>query len=567
MATSDLFPTFSTSGTEAGQQGGQFDQSFGFLQAPAEVKGVGEATKLPRDIGINLKLKSLGREQEQVEDEDAPQDATSTLRKSMAAAGSIASKPSNIFGLRQPIAMEANALTGLSDPRALTTMGTSPALADTGYDAFAMLMGEDRDLGPGGPDDIEQGLQMAGDAVGALASEPDVANWLSDTLSTDSTTASGSTSSTSARGTGEPPVPIGLAPNAATAGAGLNSAGMPMYGSTLGAVAATGAGLNVAYDPRPMLNSGYGSLQPKQGPFYNPNNLSGASYAAAGAMTIGSAYTAYNSLKGGFEGINSPMDGLTATSGVLGTMAGLQTMGLMGGQFFSSLMAGPVGWAIGGALLLGSLFGKGGMFGKKDKPAMGGAEYRVTSTDIINQNKSDTNKRGTPSDTDPTAFLYPGSDAYEQAKADGKLRIVAPYAWGYNGYDSGQAKRQAQDKVDYLYAFADNFKLNVNADTFYKAALGAGGVEKYKPTGDRAPGTNHSVLERIDSVGNGSSSAGAWLREVMEYQGANGERILEGDIYKGVRIDPNTGMPTKVGYADQDSFQQAVEKFNTSYYG
>ncbi len=53
----------------------------------------------------------------------------------------------------------------------------------------------------------------------------------------------------------------------------------------------------------------------------------------------------------------------------------------------------------------------------------------------------------------------------------------------------------------------------------------------------------------------------------MEYQGPNGERILEGDIYKGVRIDPNTGMPTKVGYADQDSFQQAVEKFNTSYYG
>ena len=192
---------------------------------------------------------------------------------------------------------------------------------------------------------------------------------------------------------------------------------------------------------------------------------------------------------------------------------------------------------------------------------MGGAEFRVTSTDIIDQ------KGGIPQDTDQTAFLYPGSDVYEQAKADGKLRIVAPYAWGYNGFDSGQVKRQAQDKVDYLYAFADNFKLDVNADTFYKAALGAGGFEKYKPTGDRAPGTKHSVLERIDSVGNGSSSAGAWLREVMEYQGPNGERILEGDIYKGVRIDPNTGMPTKVGYADQDSFQQAVEKFNTSYYG
>jgi hypothetical protein len=533
------------------------------LQAPAEVKGVGEATKLPRDIGINLKLKSLGREQEEVEDEEAPQDATSRLRKSMAAAGAIASKPSNIFGLRQPITMDANALTGLGDPRALTTIGTPPALADTGYDAFAMLMDEDRNLGPGGPDSVEQGLLMAGDAVGTLGEQyPETADWLSDTLSTDSTTASGSTSSTSARGTGEPPVPIGLAPNAATAGAGLNRAGMPMYGSTLGATAATGAGLNVAYDPRPMLNSGYGSLQPKTGPWYNPNKMSGASYALAGAATIGSAYTAYNSLKGGFEGINSPMDGLTATSGVLGTMAGLQGMGLMGGQFFSSLMTGPVGWAIGGALLLGSLFGKGGMFGKKDKPAMGGAEFRVTSQDILDKYDGSPPVDG----SDQAAWLSPGSDAWNQALSENKLRITAPYSWGYNGYDSGEAQRQAQGKVDYLYAFADNFKLDVNADTFYKAALGAGGFEKYKPVGDRG-NKNHSVLERIDSVGNGSSSAGAWLREVMEYTGKNGERILEGDIYKGVRIDPNTGMPTKVGYKDQESFQQAVEKFNTSYYG
>ena len=50
VKTADLFPTFTTTAEEAGQQGGQFDQSFGFLQSPAEVKGVGEATKLPRDI-------------------------------------------------------------------------------------------------------------------------------------------------------------------------------------------------------------------------------------------------------------------------------------------------------------------------------------------------------------------------------------------------------------------------------------------------------------------------------------------------------------------------------------
>jgi hypothetical protein len=569
MAKTDLFPTFSTTAEEAGKHGSQFDTSFGFLQVPAEVKGVGEATKLPRDIGINLKLKSLGREQEQVEDEDAPQDATSKLRKSMAAAGGIASNPANIFGLRQPTTMDANALTSLSgDPRSFTTMGTPAALADTGYDAFAMLMGEDRELGPTGPSELEQNLQKAQYAgeIGLDITGYSKEEALDELMkySTDSTTTSGSTISTSSDPRGIQPVPVGLDP--ATAGAGLNAAGMPMYGSTLGASASTMLG-SVAYDPRPILSKGYGTPQMNkmgQGPWYNPNQMSGSAYAMAGAATIGSAYTAYGSLKGGFEGINSPMDGLTATSGVLGTLAGLQTMGLMGGKFFASLMGGPVGWAIGGALLLGSLFGKGGPFGGgKEKPPMGGAEFRVTSTDILDKYNGSPPVDG----SDQAAWLYPGSDAYEQAKTDGKLRIVAPYAWGYNGFDSGQAKRHAQDKVDYLYAFADNFKLDVNADTFYKAALGTGGFEKYKPVGDRAPGTKHSVLERIDSVGNGSTSAGAWLREVMEYQGANGERILEGDIYKGVRIDPNTGMPTKVGYADQESFQEAVEKFNQEYYG
>ena len=30
VKTADLFPTFTTTAEEAGQQGGQFDQSFGF---------------------------------------------------------------------------------------------------------------------------------------------------------------------------------------------------------------------------------------------------------------------------------------------------------------------------------------------------------------------------------------------------------------------------------------------------------------------------------------------------------------------------------------------------------
>ena len=48
-----------------------------------------------------------------------------------------------------------------------------------------------------------------------------------------------------------------------------------------------------------------------------------------------------------------------------------------------------------------------------------------------------------------------------------------------------------------------------------------------------------SVLERIDSMGDGSSSPSEWLRHAMEYQSPDGRRIIDGDIYKGVRIGPN----------------------------
>ena len=204
--------------------------------------------------------------------------------------------------------------------------------------------------------------------------------------------------------------------------------------------------------------------------------------------------------------------------------------------------------------------GFGGMFGgDKQKVPMGGAEYRVTSTDIIEQNNGKL-----PSDSDQSAWLNAGNPLFDQALKEDKLRITVPYSWGYNGFDDNAVKQAAQKQVDYLYAFADKYGLDVNEDVFIKAATGSGGFEKYKPTGDRAPGTKISVLERVDSVGNGSLSANQWLREVMEYEGPNGEKIVDGTP-RSSNINPETGMYE--GFTSQEEFQQDVARFNSEFYG
>jgi len=202
--------------------------------------------------------------------------------------------------------------------------------------------------------------------------------------------------------------------------------------------------------------------------------------------------------------------------------------------------------------------GIGGLWDKKQKMPMGGAEYRVTSTDIIEQNNGQL-----PSDRDQSAWLNAGNPLFDQAVKEDKLRITVPYSWGYNGFPDHEVKKAAQKQVDYLYAFADRYGLDVNEDVFIKAATGSGGFQKYKPTGDREPGTNHSVLERIDSVGNGSSSASQWLREVMEYEGPNGEKVVSGTP-RSSNINPATGMYD--GFASQEEFQNDVGNFNTEFY-
>ena len=248
------------------------------------------------------------------------------------------------------------------------------------------------------------------------------------------------------------------------------------------------------------------------------------------AMAVTGAYSAYDALKGG---IDSPTEALQFAGGTLTTLAGLQTAGIMAGSQFATMMAGPVGWAIAGASFLaasGILGGKG-----NSKPPMGGVEFRLVD---------DAGKQH--------AYVEEGQ----------KRRIKAVNAHSYNGFNSSALLAQANKNVDYMYAFADHFDLKVNEKAWSQAAFGGDGVDKYMPRGRQAP--YRSVLERIDSAGDGSRSPGEWLRHALEYEGPNGERIVEGDIYKGLRIV--NGQPVRTGYKSQEEFQQAVDKFNKQFF-
>ena len=248
-------------------------------------------------------------------------------------------------------------------------------------------------------------------------------------------------------------------------------------------------------------------------------------------------------------GIKAAFDSGTAEGKVSGT---LQTAALINPVTAPYVMAYEAIKLLTGWGGIGKWF-KGGGY----KHPMGGVEFRVTSQDILDKNN------GVPSDSDQTAWLNAGTPEFDKAVENDTLRITAPYSWGYNGYDSSIVKGQAQKQIDYLYAFADRYNVDINEDVFIKAATGSGGFEKYKPTGDRAPGTNHSILERIDSVGNGSSTANQWLREVFEYTGPNGEKIVSGTPSSN-NINVNTGL--KDGFASQQDFENDITEFSNNFY-
>jgi hypothetical protein len=247
--------------------------------------------------------------------------------------------------------------------------------------------------------------------------------------------------------------------------------------------------------------------------------------AATGSAALG-AIGAAQALKGG---IDSPQEALQFGTGTLTTLAGLQTAGIMGGSQFAALMANPY---VAIALTAANILGGSGIFGGKGKPPMGGVEFRLV---------------------DDAGKQY--SNVQEGQKR--KIKAVNPHS--YNGFNSSALLSQANKNVDYLYAFADEFGLKVNESAWANAAFGP---NKYMPRGREKP--FRSALERIDSAGDGSRSPGEWLRHALEYEGPNGERIVEGDIYKGLRIV--NGQPVRTGYKSQEEFQQAVDKFNKQFF-
>ena len=71
------------------------------------------------------------------------------------------------------------------------------------------------------------------------------------------------------------------------------------------------------------------------------------------------------------------------------------------------------------------------------------------------------------------------------------------------------------------------------------------------------------MLERIDSIGNGSETANQWLREVFEYTGPNGEKIVSGTP-RSQNINLTTGLYD--GFATQEDFEADVDKFSQEFY-
>lgn len=479
--TADSFTTFATTPLEAGASGQEFDLLGGFYQGAKEVKG--EDIK-PGDIAVKSdRLGSLDFLKDEDEEEEGPEDALTNLRKSISKIGGV-TKQFDVTPDLKPVGSGYSAnVNKIEEPmRIPTNMGIISAATgiyeglkgrdDEYYNYIDSLANQYAQV-----DETGAKVAQTSDAIGSIAEGVD--------LATDAGFISG-----------KPVTSVG----------GYNLAG---------------------YDAMKLAEAqGTSSYTPT--PTGSPT-LAGQIAGTAG--TIASAYSTYDAMKGG---IDSPMEAAQAVGGAIGTVAGLNAMGLISTPGFMAA-AGPIGWAITGASLLyssGIIGGRG-----KSKHPMGGIEFRLVDDE---------------------------GNQYSKPQEGKNTRIKAVNAHSYNGFDSSALSRQANKHVDYIYALADHFDLEVNEDVWADAAFGQNNVPIYMTRGREAP--YRSVLERIDSEGDGSLSPTEWLRHALEYESPDGRRIVDGDIYKGVRIGPD-GMPTKVGYKTQEEFQEAMAEFNKGFFG
>ena len=483
---------FATTGEQAKQSGEVSDIEFALLEGPAEVTGVGDVKagniRVKRDALKGLDF--LDSEADKEEVDEGAQDPLTKLRRTMAA---MSSTPASLVDVTSDL---RDAGDGYS------------ANWRAGVDAFKSIA-------------IPTSMGLISGAGAILSEKAKEDSYFTD-ISNLSDVAKGSD---------------GAEIQHAAAGAETVAKGVDWLAeqdwihsdikNINKPITSVGGYKLPGYDPK-VASSKYGSYQEYAQSSTASPTLAGQ--IGGTAMAVTSAYSAYDALKGG---IDSPMEGAQAVSGIIGTIGGLNAMGLISTPGFMAA-AGPIGWGITAATFLyqsGLIGGKG-----KDKVPMGGVEFRLVD-DAGNQ------------------FARP-----EEGK-DRKIKAVNAHS--YNGFNSSALASQANKQVDYLYGFADHFDLEVNEDVWADAAFGSNNTPIYMPRGREAP--YRSVLERIDSEGDGSLSPTEWLRHALEYQSPDGRRIIDGDIYKGVRIGPN-GLPMKVGYKTQEDFQEEVAKFNKQFY-
>ena len=124
-----------------------------------------------------------------------------------------------------------------------------------------------------------------------------------------------------------------------------------------------------------------------------------------------------------------------------------------------------------------------------------------------------------------------------------KLEFETTY--GYNGFDPSQAKRHANQAVQFLNGWSKKFGMKLNYDKAQEAITGA-----------KIRGGNY--LRRIDvspwKDGSGSSS------EMIE-------RWIDSGAYEGNPTYYNAELGQRVGFSSQEQYEKEVNQYAKSIFG